>query len=113
MQLLRKLINKVNIAFANSSTKRKIAYLRKQGCTIGENVQLNCNTKTFGTEPYLISIGNNCLIAEEVRFITHDGGIFVLNNMEFFGGGYVWTKLHQLRAVIMSISVQAPTSCPE
>ena len=47
---------------------------------------LNCNTKTFGTEPYLISIGDNCLIAEEVRMITHDGAIYVLNNLGYFDG---------------------------
>lgn len=45
---------------------------------------LNCGIKSFGTEPYLISLGDNCLIAEEVRLITHDGAVFVLNNLGFF-----------------------------
>lgn len=31
----------------------------------------------FGTEPYLIEIGENCLITDGVRFLNHDGSIQV------------------------------------
>ena len=79
------LFRKISLVIINNSNEKKINYLKKHGCKIGVGCKLNCNTKTFGTEPYLISIGNNCLIAEEVRLITHDGGIFVLNNMKMWG----------------------------
>lgn len=32
----------------------------------------------FGSEPYLISIGNHVRITANVTFITHDGGVWVL-----------------------------------
>lgn len=36
----------------------------------------------FGTEPYLISFGDNVHVASGVNFITHDGTAFVFNRME-------------------------------
>lgn len=34
----------------------------------------------FGSEPYLIEIGNRVTIAEDVKFITHDGGASILRD---------------------------------
>jgi acetyltransferase-like isoleucine patch superfamily enzyme len=34
-------------------------------------------SQSFGTEPYLIKIGNSCLITDGVSFLTHDGSIQV------------------------------------
>ena len=31
----------------------------------------------FGTEPFLITIGEHCAVASGVRFVTHDGGGYV------------------------------------
>lgn len=39
------------------------------------------NTKNFGSEPYLIKIGNNFYTSAKVQFITHDGSINVLRNL--------------------------------
>lgn len=44
------------------------------GCEIYPDVE-------FGSEPYLISIGNFVRITNGVRFITHDGGAWVLRNL--------------------------------
>jgi acetyltransferase-like isoleucine patch superfamily enzyme len=33
---------------------------------------------TFGSEPYLISIGDHVTVTGGVRFVTHDGGVWVL-----------------------------------
>jgi acetyltransferase-like isoleucine patch superfamily enzyme len=55
------------------------AYARSIGVTIGEGSRVyGGDTGTFGTEPYLVSIGKDCHIAHEVRFITHDGMAIVL-----------------------------------
>lgn len=35
----------------------------------------------FGSEPYLIELGNNVRITNGVRFVTHDGGLWVLRNL--------------------------------
>lgn len=32
----------------------------------------------FGTEPWIISFGNNVHITDGVKFITHDGGVLIL-----------------------------------
>ena len=47
---------------------------------VGKNVKIYGRV-SFGSEPYLIEIGDNTRIAEDVRFFTHDGGVHVLRNM--------------------------------
>lgn len=82
--LIRKVFARIKFILANRNYATKRAYLRKQGATIGENTNLNCYTSAFGTEPYLITIGDNCLLAGGVEFFTHDGGVMVLNNLNYF-----------------------------
>ena len=61
----------------SKETRARIA--RKWGVSIGENSHLY--SMDFGSEPYLISIGNQCRIAAGVKFITHDGAVGVLRRM--------------------------------
>ena len=59
--------------------KNPVAYARSLGVVIGDGTHLyGGDTGTFGTEPYLVTIGKNCHIGNEVRFITHDGMAIVL-----------------------------------
>ena len=53
----------------------------KKGLIYGKNCVF-CDRTNFGSEPYLISIGDNVRITEGVKFITHDGGTWVLNNLD-------------------------------
>ena len=46
-------------------------YFRRQGATIGEDCRIMI--RSFGSEPYLIRIGNHCTIAPQSALITHDG----------------------------------------
>ena len=62
--------------------KSKINKLEKKGMKIGGGTLLFPDLEAFGSEPYLIHIGENCLIAGGVKFITHDGAIRVINNKE-------------------------------
>ncbi|MFR4582431.1 MAG: acyltransferase [Clostridium cadaveris] len=55
-------------------------YLRDKGVKIGEGCEIYKNAN-FGSEPYLISIGNYVRINEGVQLITHDGGMWVLRHM--------------------------------
>lgn len=56
-----------------------VSYARSLGVTIGEGSHLyGGDTGMFGSEPYLVTLGKNCHIANEVRFITHDGMSIVL-----------------------------------
>ncbi|MEB8068895.1 acyltransferase [Mammaliicoccus fleurettii] len=55
----------------------------KLGVKIGKNCRfLNVTSSTFGSEPYLINIGNHVTITRGVSFITHDGGVWVFRNEE-------------------------------
>lgn len=46
---------------------------------VGENCLIHEST-IFGTEPYLIQIGNDVRISRGCKLITHDGGLWVLRN---------------------------------
>ncbi len=48
-------------------------YLRKTGVTIGKGCIVD-KSAIFGSEPWLIRIGDNVRITKNVQFITHDGG---------------------------------------
>lgn len=54
-------------------------YLRKKGIRIGKNCEIYKNV-SFGSEPYLIKIGNQVRINSGVQLVTHDGGCWVLRN---------------------------------
>jgi acetyltransferase-like isoleucine patch superfamily enzyme len=53
-----------------------VRYFRSRGVEIGEGVEIfGANLFTFGSEPYLVSIGNQVTISHNVDFVTHDGGL--------------------------------------
>ena len=55
-----------------------VRYFRSQGVEIGDGVEIfGANLFTFGSEPYLVSIGNHVTISHNADFITHDGGLRV------------------------------------
>ena len=81
-----KTIDRIKDSFINRSNESKISYLRKKGVVIGGSTKLLCGVNAFGTEPYLISVGENCLFSNGVKFYTHDGGISVLENLGYFNG---------------------------
>lgn len=55
-----------------------VGYARRVGVTVGERCLLaGVERGVFGTEPYLIKMGNHVAMASGVRFITHDGGGWV------------------------------------
>lgn len=60
--------------------RNPIKYARKIGVSIGDNCRLTGNPG-WGSEPWLIKIGNHVLLSSEVRFITHDAGTFLLENL--------------------------------
>ena len=55
----------------------------KKGLTIGKDCYIRSRVN-FGSEPYLIRIGNHVRITEGVRFVTHDGGVWVFRNEKEF-----------------------------
>jgi acetyltransferase-like isoleucine patch superfamily enzyme len=59
-------------------------YLRA-GLRMGKDVRI-IGRPAFGSEPYLISIGNHVTISSEVGFITHDGATWVFRHLPQYRG---------------------------
>lgn len=81
---MKKIIKKLYILLFVRNNQQKRNYLIKQGAKIGKNTRILSKVGCLGTEPYLVEIGENCLISTDVHFLTHDGGISVLNNLNAF-----------------------------
>jgi GT2 family glycosyltransferase/acetyltransferase-like isoleucine patch superfamily enzyme len=74
---------------------------------IGNNCEIHSDVN-FGSEPYLIEIGDYVRIASGVSFVTHDGGMWVLRNngmlkdADYFGRIIIGNNVHiGLNAIIM------------
>ena len=66
------------ILFKLFGNNGRIAILRRWGVKIGDGCLIY--SRFFDSEPYLIKIGNHVAVASGVRFITHDGGVWVYRN---------------------------------
>ena len=55
-----------------------VRWARSQGVRIGDDCRLiDLRRGTFGSEPFLVTLGNHVTVTAGVRFITHDGGVWV------------------------------------
>lgn len=73
-----------------------IRYARRIGVNIGEDCRL-IGSPNFGTEPYLISIGNHVSVSGGCTFLTHEGAHWVLKGLDSrynstFGYGKIIVK---------------------
>ena len=58
-----------------------IGFARRRGVQVGDRVELLGTTPhTFGSEPYLITLGDGVTISHDVTFVTHDGGLRVVRD---------------------------------
>ncbi|WP_277817594.1 acyltransferase [Dietzia cercidiphylli] len=72
MRVFRKIADRLFVRVAPSR------YLRAKGVLFGTNCSfLDVSIATFGSEPYLVSLGSRVRVTSGVRFITHDGGVWV------------------------------------
>lgn len=62
-------------------------FAKNIGVTLGHSCRIV--SKRFGSEPYLIKMGNHVHITKGVEFVTHDGGVWVFRdeipNCDVFG----------------------------
>ena len=70
--MLIRFINKFIYLYYVYLRANHIAYARYLGVKIGKNCSIA--TLYFGSEPYLIEIGDHVQITNDVRFYTHGGG---------------------------------------
>ena len=71
MGIISRIIKKIRIKFM--SKESYLSYLRKSGLQIGNNCEIY-KSANFGSEPYLITLGDHVRINSGVTFVTHDGG---------------------------------------
>ena len=65
-----------------------VKYYRSIGVKIGKGTKIySKESDIFSSEPWVVSIGENCHITAGVKFITHDGGTLILDPEE--GGDFV------------------------
>lgn len=76
MQLISKIMRKIRGIYTNEEMQ---LHLRNKGVCIGENCDIY-PTAEFGSEPYLIKLGDFVRVNHHVKFITHDGGVWVLRH---------------------------------
>lgn len=74
------IIRKLRILNPFTNVFKRAELLRDEVGFIGEKVQV-FHKVSLGSEPCLISIGDYSKITYGVKFITHDGGCYVLRNM--------------------------------
>ena len=74
---MKKIFQKLR-AIYKAKTMDNIAYARNLGVTLGENCRIY--TRRWGTEPWLISVGNKVTITNGVRFINHDGSTWLISD---------------------------------
>lgn len=87
-KILRVLTRQItNLRLRTGSMEYRIDYLRKQGMKIGKDCLVFYGD--FGSEPYLIEIGDHVAIAGRCVFINHEGGEWLFRdqfqNLNVFG----------------------------
>lgn len=90
------------------SQKKYIDYLRKEGVEIGKNCEIY-KSANFGSEPYLISMGNHVRINAGVQLVTHDGGYWVLRD-QYAGYGDEFAKADYLAEIKIGNNVHIGTN---
>lgn len=70
MNFIRTVFNAV-FDLAYFFAKGSVAYARKKGVTIGNNCRIYI--RSWGSEPFLLTIGDDVTVTSGVKFITHDG----------------------------------------
>lgn len=69
--------------------KGGVEYARKIGVSVGNECRIY--THQFGSEPFLIKIGNKVTITSGVKFITHDGTTWLMEDKK--GRRYYYQRI--------------------
>ena len=78
MKIIKEILFKIRLNLADGY-ERAILYKKHLGVDMGDNVRITGKIN-FGSEPYLISIGNNVTLTQNIQLITHDGGVAVFRD---------------------------------
>ena len=65
----------------------------KEGLNVGNNVSI-VGSVNFGSEPYLITLGDNVRVSMDVMFINHDGGTWAFRDIDEYKGVIKYGKIN-------------------
>jgi len=80
MLFIYRIILKLHTTYQSMIQKIYLKVCIAKGLKVGENVRF-VEVPEFGTEPFLIEIGDETTFSNNVRFVNHDGG---QNALHFF-----------------------------
>lgn len=64
-------------------------YARQKGVQVGRNCRIY--TRSFGSEPWLVSIGDKVTVTSGVILLTHDGSTWLMNDKK--GRRYLYRRI--------------------
>jgi len=76
MKILKSVLNKIRMHKYDDFTIAE--HFRALGARIGEDNRLEI--RNLGPEPYLITIGDHCTVAQNVVFLVHDGATWLFTD---------------------------------
>jgi acetyltransferase-like isoleucine patch superfamily enzyme len=79
LDIILKIYEKILLKYC--SPQKRATIFKKRGVRMGKGCQI-FQSVGFGSEPYLVSLGDKVKITSGTKFITHDGGIEVLRNLD-------------------------------
>lgn len=83
MNIVKRIFRRIDSIWWRKIKRQPVKYARKLGVTIGEGCQILDNPlNVFGSEPWLITIGNQVDITGDVRFICHEGGMWCARRLK-------------------------------
>lgn len=89
-------MNKIKYIFNRIINQYKrldhIKYAKGLGVKVGDNCRFVDNP-SWGSEPWLISIGNHVLISGQVCFVTHDGATFLFREEDKYKDTHKFGKI--------------------
>lgn len=81
MSFIYRIFLKLHTLYQNFYDKAYIEICKARGLKVGKEV-IFIEAPKFGSEPYLIEIGDRTKITANCTFINHDGAMYVIRSME-------------------------------
>ncbi|WP_429171546.1 acyltransferase [Aeromonas rivipollensis] len=75
-KLINRMVDKLHFFYLEPT-----GWAKRKGVKLGRNCKLNKKI-SWGSEPYLISIGDDFYCSSNITFITHDGSVHILRTRE-------------------------------
>ena len=81
MNIIRRLRLKFWRTMAGIRQRYTKQYAKLLGVQVADSVRFT-GRPDFSTEPWLVSIGEHCIITQNIRFMTHDGAVNVVRGLD-------------------------------